>query len=275
MKATKEFLKDLIKKTDSKNKVFLRNVLKEYLHILVLDFIYSHKKYGSLFFYGGSCLSHCYNLPRLSEDLDFVDLKREIDISKLAKDLEEYFKKNTDIKVKTTTQKFRIYLKFYLLHELKVAEKNDSDLLFLKIEIFKDFDFCRGYKSEIIPLFKFNKTILIKSFDISTLMATKIGAILHRKWEKTDKKGRIIAKVKGRDYFDLMWYLEKRIMPNFRCIDGIRDKEEFKEKMLKTIEKVDAKSIQTDLDPLIEDFTLVKNLSKNLKSILKRLITLK
>ncbi len=272
MKVTKEFLKDLIKKTDSRNKVFLRNVLKEYFHVLALDFIYSHKKYSCLFFYGGSCLSHCYNLPRLSEDLDFVDLKKEIDISELAKDLKEYFKKNTDIKVKTTIQKFRIYLKFPLLYELEIAEKNDSDLLFLKIEVFKGFDFCKGYKEEIIPLFKFNKTLLIKSFDLSTLMATKIRAILDRKWEKTDKKGKVMAKVKARDYFDLMWYLKKGVKPNFKCIEGIKDKEEFKEKMLKTIEKVDAKSIQTDLDPLIEDHTLVKNLSKNLKDILKRLI---
>jgi hypothetical protein len=272
MKETKEFLKDLIKKTDSKNKVFLRNVLKEYLHVLTLDFIYSHKKYSSLFFYGGSCLSHCYNLPRLSEDLDFVDVKKEIDISELARDLREYFKKNTDIEAKTTIQKFRIYLKFPLLHELKIAEKNDSDLLFLKIEIFKGFDFCKGYKEEIIPLFKFNKTVLIRSFDLPTLMATKIRAILDRKWEKTDKKGEIIAKIKARDYFDLMWYLKKGVVPNFKCIEEIRDKEDFREKMLKVIEKIDARSIQADLDPLIEDYDLVKNLSKNLKDILEKLI---
>ena len=64
---------------------------------------------------------HCYYLPRLSEDLDFVDLKKKIDIPELAEDLERYFKKNTDLKVKAVSQKFRIYLKFPVLHELGLA----------------------------------------------------------------------------------------------------------------------------------------------------------
>ena len=272
METTKIFLKDLIRKSVSKNKFFKRNILKEYLQILVLDFIYSHKKYSQLFFYGGSCLSHCFNLPRLSQDLDFVDISKKIKISELAEDLERYFNQNTDIEVRAISQKFRIYLKFSLLHELKIADRNESDLLFLKIEIFKDFDFCRVYKTEIVPLFKFNKTILVKTFDLSTLMATKIRAILHRKWKKTDKKGKTIARVKGRDYFDLMWYLERKIKPNLKCLKGIRKTEELKEKLLEILKKLDAKSIQNDLEPLIEDYNLVKNLSKNLKGILIRQI---
>jgi len=103
MEITKIFLKDLIKKSFSKNKVFKRNILKEYLQILVLDFFYSHKDYSQLIFYGGSCLSHCYDLPRLSEDLDFVDIKKKIELKKLAKDLENYFKKNTDLEVKANS----------------------------------------------------------------------------------------------------------------------------------------------------------------------------
>ena len=221
MELIKPFLTKLIKDSASGDKVFRRNLLKNYLQILVLDFIYSHKKYSQLIFYGGSCLSHCYGLPRLSEDLDFVDAKKKIDISKLAKDLENYFKENTDLKTRATEQKFRVYLKFPLLHELELAGKSESDILFLKVEVFKGFDFCKGYKIEIIPLFKFNKTILIKTFNLPTLMATKIRAVLHRKWEKTDKKGKTIAKVKGRDYFDLMWYLEKGIKPNLECIEEI------------------------------------------------------
>lgn len=276
MEATKIFLKDLALKSASKNKVFKRNVLKEYLQILVLDFIYSHKKYGQLSFYGGSCLNHCHNLPRLSEDLDFVDLDKKIKIPELANDLEEHFKKNTDLKVKAVPQKFRAYLKFPLLHELGLAGKSESDLLFLKVEVFKGFDFCRNYEVEFIPLFKFNKTILVKTFDLATLMATKIRAVLHRKWEKTDKNGKILAKVKGRDYFDLMWYLEKGIAPNIGCIEGVASMEDLKEKLLAAVEKADAKSIQIDLEPLIDSKALVEKLSKNMKNILrKKIVSLK
>lgn len=272
MELIKIFLTKLIRDSASDNKVFRRNLLKNYLQILVLDFIYADRKYSQLIFYGGSCLAHCYNLPRLSEDLDFVDLKKKIEISKLAKDLEIHFKKNTDLEVRAVPQKFRVYLKFPLLRELGLAGKSESGLLFLKIEIFKEFDFCTDYKIETIPLFKFNRTVLVKTFDLPTLMATKIRAVLKRKWEKTDKSGKTLATVKGRDYYDLLWYLEKGIMPNFECLEGITNKEELKEQLLSAIMKVDARSIQIDLESLIDNPDLVKNLSRNIKEILKRMV---
>jgi len=273
MELIKIFLTKLIKDSAFDDKVFRRNLLKNYLQIIFLDFIYSNRKYSQLIFYGGSSLAHCYNMPRFSEDLDFVDLKKEIEIPKLAKDLEMYFKKNTDLEVKAVSQKFRTYLKFPLLRELGLAGKSESDLLFLKIEIFNEFDFCTDYKIETIPLFKFNRTVLVKTFDLPTLMATKIRAVLMRKWEKTDKSGKTLATVKGRDYYDLLWYLEKGIMPNYRCIEGIDNKEELKEKLLSAITKVDARSIRIDLESLIDNPELVKNLSNNIKEILKRMIS--
>jgi len=272
MELIKVYLAKLIKDSASDDKEFIRNLLKNYLQVLVLDFVYSDKKYSQLVFYGGSSLAHCYKMPRFSEDLDFVDLKKEIKISQLAEDLEVYFKKKTDLSVKVATQKFRIYLKFPLLRELGLAGKSESDLLFLKIEIFNEFDFCTDYKIENIPLFKFNRTVLVKTFDLSTLMSTKIRAVLMRKWEKTDKSGKTLATVKGRDYYDLLWYLEKGVIPNYKCIEGINDKEQLKEKLLSVIIKVNARSIQIDLESLIDNPELVKNLSKNIKEILKRMI---
>lgn len=268
MEEAKIFLKNLIDNSISTSDVFKRNILKEYLQVLVLDFIYSHPKYSELCFYGGSALKHCFGLPRLSEDLDFVDLKSSIKLDLLALDLEKYFKNNTDLDVVVSVQKFRVYLKFPILRELKLAKIGESDLLFLKVEIFSGFDFCRKYKKEFMPLFKFNKSILVKIFDLSTLMSTKIRAVLYRKWEKKDKKGDVLIKVKGRDYFDLMWYLEKGIKPNIQCLDGIKNSKELKEKLLEIVEKVDAKSIELDLEPLIADRNFVKNLSKNIKDIL-------
>lgn len=270
METVKIILKNLLAKTTSKNVLFKRNLLKEYLQLIVLDFLYSHPIYSSLVFYGGSCLSHCFGLPRLSEDLDFVDLKNEIEISELAYDIENYFIKNTDLNLITSSQKFRIYLKFPLLHELKIVKEQESNLIFLKIEAYKGFDFCKNYKIEIIPLFKFNKSILIRTFDLSTLMATKIRAILYRKWEKTGKNGRVLIKVKGRDYFDLMWYFEKGVQPNIKCIEDIKNKNELKVKLSEIIKKIDPKSIQLDLESLIENQTYIKNLSKNIREILIR-----
>lgn len=270
METVKIFLNDLIKTSVSKNRLFKRSLLKEYLQIIVLDYLYSYPDYSNLIFYGGSCLAHCFGLSRLSEDLDFVDVKKKIDIVKLAKDVDHYFKKNTDLEVTATVQKFRIYLKFPILKELNLAERHESDMLFLKVEVYKEFDFCSKYQTQIIPLMKFNRSILIKTFDLSTLMATKIRAIFHRKWEKTDKTGKTLIKVKGRDYFDLMWYLGKNIVPNLNCLEEIKTKEELKKKLRALIENVDSRSIQLDLEQFIEDERFITNLSKNIKEILLR-----
>ena len=234
-----------------------------------MDFIYSHKDYSQLVFYGGSCLAHCYGLPRLSEDLDFIDLNKKINIENLAKDLEIYFQKNIDITAKATCQKFRISLKFPILKELELATIGESDHLILKVEIFSHFDFCNKFEIETVPLFKFNKTILIRTLDLSTLMSTKIRAIFLRKWEEANKEGEILANVKGRDYFDLMWFLQKGIRPNIKCIEDIKDIKDLKIKLLEAIKKADSRSIQYDLEPLIDDEKLVKDLGTNLKKILE------
>ena len=270
METIKPILRNLVSESLSLSNLFKRNILKDYLQVAVLDFIYSHPVYSRLIFYGGSCLAHCFELPRLSEDLDFIDGTKEIKIAALAHELEDHFNKRTDLEVKATSQKFRIYLKFPILSELGLSGKGETEMLFLKVKVFPEFGFCRNYTTDLRPLFKFNRTILVRVFDFPTLMATKIRAILYRKWEKTDKQGRTTVKVKGRDYFDLMWYLQKGIQPNLTCIEGVTDNEALKNKLLKIISKVDSQSIKLDLEALIDNDNFVKNLSRNMKTILER-----
>lgn len=273
MDPAKAILLQLLARSPSESLIFKRNVLKEYFQVEILDFIYSHRNYGQMFFYGGSCLSHCYGLPRLSEDLDFIDSAGKVKISELARDLEIYLNKDTGFKAKTSIQKFRIYVKFPILQELNLTGPAESDLLFLKVEVFGGFHFCRNYQSEIVPLFKFNRSVLVRTLDLPTLMATKIRAVLWRKWEKTDKQGKVLAKVKGRDYFDLMWYLQKGIRPNLKCIETVVNLQDLKEKLRTAIDRADAGSIREDLLPLIADRGFVFNLSRNIKDILTREIS--
>lgn len=182
--------------------------------------------------------------------------------------MEYFFLKKKGLDVKTKIQKFRITLKFPLLHELHLTEPSESNLLFLKLEIYREFGFCRDFKIEIFPVFKFGEAVLIRTFDLPTLLATKIRAVFFRKWEKTDRKGATLARVKGRDYFDLMWYLEKRVEPNLKCIENIKNKSQLKEELLKTIRKVDPQSIRYDLEALVEDTGFLDDLKDNLKDIL-------
>jgi hypothetical protein len=141
------------------------------------------------------------------------------------------------------------------------------------VEVFSHFDFCENYSTDIRPVFKHNRSILIKTPDMETLMSTKVRAILYRKWEKTDKQGNTTVKVKGRDYFDLLWYLQKGIKPNVSCIEGVETMKELKEKMLAMVSIVDGQSIRLDLEALIDDSNFVNNLIRNMKAILEREIT--
>ena len=80
-------------------------------------------------------------------------------------------------------------------------------------------------------------------------------------------------KVKGRDYFDLLWYLQKGIQPNLSCIEGADTMKDLKEKLLSMVGRIDSQSIRLDLDPLIANPTFVNSMSRNMKAILEREIS--
>ena len=263
-----ENIKNLLAENKNLYAVFRRNLVKEYLQTLALAFIYSRKEYSGLIFYGGSALKHCHGLPRLSEDLDFVDAGQAVSLAALALDLKGYFLTRHGLKVETKIQKFRVLLKFPVLFELGLAAYPEPDLLFLKLELYTDISFCREFITEIIPLFEHGESVLVKTFDLPTLMATKIRAVLNRRWVKTGKKGETLAAVKGRDYFDLMWYLQKGVEPNLACIENVSDKKELYSKLISAVEGIDSASIKYDLDALIADREYVDNLAVNLKQIL-------
>jgi len=265
-----EILRRIVQENPEKPNFYIRNLLKQYLQVLILDFIYSSKEYSHLFFYGGTSLSLCYNLPRLSEDLDFVNVEKNVKLEEFANDIHAFFEKEVGLIPKVKVQKFRIYLKFPILKELGLSKgRDESDLLFVKVEVFSNFDFCSKFKKEFKPIFKFNRSVLVKTFDMPTLMSTKILAVLHREWTKKDKQGKVLTQVKGRDFFDLMWFLQNGIEPNFVCLEGIKNKEELKEKLLEKIRGLDQKSVCLDLENFVSNENFVKNLSKNMKEILE------
>ena len=267
-----DYIKLFLQEKETASTVFKRNLVKEYLQVLILSFLYSHEDYRNLIFYGGSSLRHCYGLLRLSEDLDFVDIEKRIDLHGLAEDLKKFFTNKHGIKINAKVQKFRCTLKFPILHILNLANPQESNFLFSKIEVYSEFGFCKEYGAEVKPLFKFGEAMLLKTFDLPTLMATKIRAIMRRKWEKTTKNGRILAEVKGRDYYDLMWYLEQGVKPNLRCIEGITEERELYEELIKIVRRINPQSIKYDLEGLVEEPDFLDTLKDNIKEVLISLL---
>src|SRR3989339_692329 len=96
------------------NKYYQRNLIKEKLQVSILNFVYNSKKFNKLIFTGGTCLRKLYNLPRLSEDLDF-DYSKEFDIEDFGVEIKKYlisYEKFNNIEIKIANNKRTIFIKF-------------------------------------------------------------------------------------------------------------------------------------------------------------------
>jgi len=208
------YIQEILQKERQKgvNELYLRSVIKEYLQIIVLNFIYTNKEYKSnLIFTGGTCLRHLYAIERLSEDLDF-DLINEINTEKLVSDIQIYFKSKllyNDLQISIKQNGKQVLLKFPILEELNLATKSDSNLLYLKLDLSQIQ--TKSYTLEKTTLSKFGYNLIVLHYDLPSLFAGKINAILTRNLlvGKNDKQT-----IKGRDFYDLLWYLKKGVKVN-------------------------------------------------------------
>lgn len=273
-----QILKQIVieKKQQGISKVIILNFLREYIQYLVLSLIYNHKSFKFLLFKGGSCLRICFGLPRLSEDLDF-DYGKEIFKKKLLPDLDALVSKEIRSKyfppLETKIQSdVRLYLKFPILKRLDLAQASESDKLYVKIEV--DKKIIPFAKSEITPISKFGFNFIVRHYDRSTLMVGKINAILYRLWFK-GKKDEI--DIKGRDFYDLYWYLKQGVKPNWKALRAttrIANEKELQSLLLSRIQKVfTAQKLNYDLKNFFSDQEFVADFSRNYLQIVKKYFT--
>lgn len=258
-------LDDVLKRIAEEKKgagiTVILNYLREYIQYLVLELIYNKKGFKEMVFKGGSALRICYDLPRLSEDLDF-DWRGDI------KELERYL--NNEIKSKycadleTKLQgERRIYLKFPILKKIGVATGSESDKLYVKVEV--DGKIYRNAKAELTPVSKFGFNFVARHNDLPSLMAGKIHAILFRLWKKGEK-----VDIKGRDFYDLYWFLKNNVKPNMKMVfemTGIKNEKDLKKELLKRIAVVTPGKISYDLKNFIAEEEFVREFAGNYKEI--------
>ena len=264
-----ERLRDVLQRTRSEEKGFLRNLLKEELQLLTLEFIYN-KEWANLIFKGGSCLRICFGLNRLSEDLDF-DYEKDFSLVDFFNDLINYFQRDLDFqKLEFRKAKERLYLKFPVLRQLGLVTGAESDKLYIKIELSQTEK--GNFKTELQPIFTKGVNFLLKRYDLPTLMAGKINALLSRVWFKGKASD---ITVKGRDYYDLLWYMEKKVEPNYDCIrykgKNISSSATW-QKIEEKVSRIEPKHLEYDLLNLIESPGFVKNFSRNYKTLFTQLL---
>ena len=186
-----------------------RVLLKEYLQAYTLDFLYNHPLYRKLNFYGGTCLHMIYGLNRLSEDID-LDNSAGIDLGNLENDLLIFYRSNigySDVTAKTQTGEWgvrRTTLRFPILYDLGLTS-HANELLHLKVEVSQHKQISIIRKT---PVLLFGRSFVAAHFSLETMMAGKMLACLERNFQKGEG-----AAVKGRDFYDLLWFMQQKIIP--------------------------------------------------------------
>ncbi len=198
----KDYLKQILEGVS--DKLHGISLVREYLQARILQSLQDCGVFGFWVFHGGTSLRFLYGMPRYSEDLDFAlrepGLNDEFSSSlkrvKSSFNLEGY---QVDIKLKLEKNVKMAFLRFQgLLFELNLSPHPDQ-VLPVKIELDTlppaGGEWCTSLIRRFVPLH-------LLHYDKPSLLAGKLNAILTRSY------------VKGRDIYDLIWYLSDRTWPN-------------------------------------------------------------
>ena len=185
------------------------NRTRELLQIIALKIMYDQNIFNNISFTGGTALRILFDLKRFSEDLDFSLIsKSEYDFDKINKELVRGFKLyglDIDSKPKGEKTVHSTFLKFKgLLKELGLSALKDQTLS-IKIDIDTNPPAGGNTENKLI-----NKTYMFSviHFDLPSMFATKLHACFYRTY------------IKGRDWYDFIWYLSKKIKPNYTLLNN-------------------------------------------------------
>ena len=174
-----------------------RNATREYLQARILESLQRAGAMIPLAFHGGTALRFLYAIPRYSEDLDFA-MERAGD----QYDLQTYLKR---IKSDLTAEGYEIAIKLNdrrtvhsafvrfpgLLYELGLSSHQDETVA-VKLEIDTNPPAGAGLSTTVI---RRHVMLNLQHHDRASLLSGKLHAVLQRPY------------LKGRDLYDLMWYL--------------------------------------------------------------------
>lgn len=198
----KEYLRDLIR--GATDPLHARLVMREYLQARILSCLQSTGAMVPLAFHGGTALRFLFNIQRYSEDIDFAlegnaesyslrRYMRAIHSDLTAEDYPIEVKINEQHTVQSALIRFR-----GLYRELGVSDQTD-EVLMIKVEVDTNPPSGAGLDTTIIRRY----TLLrLQHHDRASLLSGKLHAILQRPY------------VKGRDIYDLLWYLSAPNWPS-------------------------------------------------------------
>jgi len=230
------------------------NWMREYLQARILIALQEQGAMIPLAFHGGTALRFLYQLPRFSEDLDFslenpagvYNFQNYLAFIDNQLSLEGY-----PVNIKFNDRKVvnQAFVGFPgLLYELGLSPHADQNFT-IKLEVDTRPPQGTGLTTSLI---RYRELFInIQHHDKASLLAGKIHAVLQRKY------------LKGRDVFDLMWYLSDPLwpLPNFDMLKYALEQSGWKGPQLsgvnwKTIlyeklSKTDFERIREDVRPFL------------------------
>ena len=258
-------------------KGYQRNLIKEKIQDYVLNFVYNDKDYKNLIFTGGTCLRKLYNLPRLSEDLDF-NYQFGFDIGKFGKKIKKYFQelKKYDLKeIKLANNQRTLFLKFSA-NELLPISKSITVSPTEKIFVRCDFSKTANKTDVEVNSYSYDKySFFILSYNLQALFTNKLLAFLERKFFRGKEQN--IA-FKGRDLFDIVWFINLSsksgfdLKPNWKTILkhlNETNKGKVIKKIIDKVNKIEKKDAQNDLSPFVESRQYLDDFLNNYKTIIQ------
>ncbi len=246
-----------------------RNALNEIVQEIALLGLHRGGLFNIAAFYGGTALRIFYGLDRFSEDLDFSLLKPDpsFELSEYTRVLqdelgaygldmtvEEKIKSN-DSPVKSAFIKggTQIHLLKILSLNPPVSGVHPREQIKVKLEVDTDPPYGAEYemKYQLLPV-PYN----VRIYSQSSLFAGKVHAVLCRGWR---------TRVKGRDFYDYIWYLSRGIPLNLNHLTErmlqsghLKSREIFSEDSVRTrlyerFQTVDFNQAKKDVIPFIKN----------------------
>ncbi|MBP7795185.1 MAG: nucleotidyl transferase AbiEii/AbiGii toxin family protein [Elusimicrobiales bacterium] len=185
------------------------NITREFLQIMAIKFLSDNNIFEHIAFVGGTALRIIYGLRRFSEDLDFsVSNPNNYDFEKIVYCVVNGFHLNgLDALASKKNGKTinSVFIKFSGLPLMLGLSGHKEQNISIKIEV--DVNPPDGWlvKNSVV-----NKKYIfaVCHYDISSMFAGKIHSCIARRYTK------------GRDIYDLLWYLTKRIKPNYNMLNN-------------------------------------------------------
>jgi len=197
----REYLAELVNQTTTPLEG--RNTAREYLQARILNSLQQQGAFVPLAFLGGTALRFLFHINRFSEDLDFSLESKSKDfqfsgfLTRLESDLsaEGY---PIEIKVKFDHIVQSALVRFPGLLFAVGLSQHENEIISIKIEVDTNPPAGAGLA---ITTIRHYATLRIQHYDQASLLAGKIHAVLQRRFDK------------GRDMYDLLWYLSDRSWP--------------------------------------------------------------